>query len=96
MSMSNDKILQPMAGMTLEEMQDAVTALGMPRFVAKQLAQWIYQKRVNSFDEMHNVARSSSGIKTDSTERPSPASNRYFTVPSSLAIAWLGGYRPTQ
>ena len=33
--MSNDKVLQPMAGMTLEEMQDAVTALGMPRFVAK-------------------------------------------------------------
>ena len=50
--MSNDKVLQPMAGMTLEEMQDAVTALGMPRFVAKQLAQWIYQKRVNDFEQM--------------------------------------------
>ena len=42
--MNNDKTLQPLAGMTLEEMQDAVIALGMPRFVAKQLAQWIYQK----------------------------------------------------
>ena len=56
--MSNDKIiLQPMAGMTLEEMQDAVTSLGMPRFVAKQLAQWIYQKRVNDFDEMLNISK---------------------------------------
>ena len=50
--MSNEKTLQPMAGMTLEEMQDAVTSLGMPRFVAKQLAQWIYQKRVNDFEQM--------------------------------------------
>ena len=55
--MSNDKILQPMAGMTLEEMQDAVTSLGMPRFVAKQLAQWIYQKRVNDFDQMQNISK---------------------------------------
>ena len=56
--MSNDKVLQPMAGMTLEEMQDAVTALGMPRFVAKQLAQWIYQKRVNDFEQMLNISKS--------------------------------------
>ena len=55
--MSNDKILQPMAGMTLEEMQDAVNALGMPRFVAKQLAQWIYQKRVNDFEQMLNISK---------------------------------------
>ena len=55
--MSNDKTLQPLAGMTLEEMQDAVTALGMPRFVAKQLAQWIYQKRVNDFEQMLNISK---------------------------------------
>ena len=55
--MSNDKTLQPMAGMTLEDMQDAVTALGMPRFVAKQLAQWIYQKRVNDFEQMLNISK---------------------------------------
>ena len=55
--MNKDKILQPMAGMTLEDMQDAVTALGMPRFVAKQLAQWIYQKRVNDFEQMLNISK---------------------------------------
>ena len=55
--MSNDKILQPRAGMTLEEIQDVVSALGMPRFVAKQLTQWIYQKRVNDFDEMLNISK---------------------------------------
>ena len=55
--MSNDKTLQPMAGMTLEEMQDAVSALGMPRFVAKQLAGWIYQKRVTDFEQMLNISK---------------------------------------
>ena len=55
--MSNKNTLQPMAGMTLEEMQDAVMALGMPRFVAKQLAQWIYQKRVNDFEQMLNISK---------------------------------------
>ena len=55
--MSNDKTLQPLAGMTREEIQDAVTALGMPRFVAKQLAQWIYQKRVNDFEQMLNISK---------------------------------------
>ena len=55
--MNKDKILQPMAGMTLDEMQDAVAALGMPRFVAKQLAQWIYQKRVNDFEQMLNISK---------------------------------------
>ena len=49
--------LQPMAGMTLDEMQDAVSSLGMPRFVAKQLAQWIYQKRVNDFEQMLNISK---------------------------------------
>lgn len=55
--MNNDKMKMPMAGMTLEEMQDAVTSLGMPRFVAKQLAQWIYQKRVNDFEQMLNISK---------------------------------------
>ena len=56
--MNNDKQLQPMAGMTIEELQDAVTGLGMPRFVAKQLAGWIYQKRVTDFEQMLNISKS--------------------------------------
>ncbi len=55
--MSNVKTLQPLAGMTLEEMQDSVTGLGMPKFVAKQLAQWIYEKRGNDFEQMLNISK---------------------------------------
>lgn len=51
------KQLKPLAGMTLDELRAAVTRLGMPRFVATQLAQWIYGKRANSFDQMLNISK---------------------------------------
>lgn len=43
-------------GMTLEELQTITSSLGMPRFTAKQLAQWLYVKRVGSIDEMTNLS----------------------------------------
>lgn len=44
-------------GMTLTELQENTSQLGMPRFAAKQIAQWIYQKNVTSFDEMTNLSK---------------------------------------
>ena len=43
--------------MTLEELKALVTALGMPAFTAKQVAQWLYQKHVRSIDEMTNLSK---------------------------------------
>ena len=43
--------------MTLEELKAVVTALGMPAFTAKQVAQWLYQKHVRSIDEMTNMSK---------------------------------------
>lgn len=43
-------------GMTLSELQKAVTELGLPKFTAKQVADWIYVKRVKSIDEMTNIS----------------------------------------
>lgn len=43
-------------GKTLSELQGIVTELGMPRFTAKQMAQWIYEKRVRTIDEMTNLS----------------------------------------
>ena len=31
--------------------------MGQPRFVARQLGQWLYQKQIFSFDEMTNVSK---------------------------------------
>lgn len=43
-------------GMTMEQLQDVVTQEGMPRFTAKQIADWIYKKRVDSIDKMSNLS----------------------------------------
>lgn len=44
-------------GMTLTELEGVAKQGGMPRFVAKQLADWIYSKRVTSFSEMVNISK---------------------------------------
>ena len=45
-----------LAGMTLEKLKAAVKEAGMPAFTAKQIADWIYNKRVRSIDEMTNIS----------------------------------------
>ena len=47
---------RPLLGMTLSELQEMVKGLGMPSFAAKQIAQWLYVKRVKSIDEMTNLS----------------------------------------
>lgn len=48
---------RPLAGMTLAELQNVVAGLEMPKFVAKQIAQWLYVKRVTTFEEMTNISK---------------------------------------
>ena len=43
--------------LTLEELIDAVTALGEKPFRAKQLYQWMHEKLADSFDEMTNLPK---------------------------------------
>ena len=43
-------------GMTITELKELTTELGMPAFSAKQIAQWIYVKKVRSFNEMTNLS----------------------------------------
>ena len=52
--MGNDK--KPLLGMTLAEIKSSVTEIGMPAFTAKQIADWIYCKRVQSISEMTNIS----------------------------------------
>lgn len=51
--MEEKKIL---LGMNLEELQDVALKGGMRSFVGKQLAEWIYEKRAVSFEEMSNIS----------------------------------------
>ena len=47
---------QPLLDLTLTELQAVVKNLGMPRFAAKQIASWLYGKKVASIDEMTNLS----------------------------------------
>lgn len=42
--------------MTLAELQSLVKQLGMPAFSARQIASWLYDKKVKSIDEMTNLS----------------------------------------
>lgn len=48
--------LYPLSGMTLSELQNATKNLGMPGFTARQIASWLYDKKVASIDEMTNLS----------------------------------------
>lgn len=43
-------------GKTLDELQSVVLELGLPRFTAKQIADWLYKKQISSVDEMTNLS----------------------------------------
>lgn len=45
-------------GKTLSELQEIAVKLGFQKFVAKQIANWMYQKRIRSIGEMHNLSKS--------------------------------------
>ena len=54
---NNMDVRPPLIGMTLDELQGVAARGGMPRFVGKQLADWLYAKGVREFDEMINISR---------------------------------------
>ena len=53
--MSNAK--REFLGMTLGQLKEAVAEVGMPAFTAKQIADWVYKKRVVSIDAMTNISQ---------------------------------------
>ena len=44
--------------LTIQELEAFMQQLGQPKFRAKQIFQWLHQKRVLSFDEMKNIPAS--------------------------------------
>lgn len=56
---------EPLFGKTLNQLQDLVLELGLPKFTAKQLADWLYQKNVTSIAEMSNLSKSTQRLLED-------------------------------
>ncbi len=48
--------METLLGKNLAELQAVAAAVGLPRFAGKQLAEWLYVRRVTSFDEMTNIS----------------------------------------
>jgi len=50
--------MTPLYGMTLNELKGVAAAAGLPPYAAKQIADWLYRKKITSIAEMTNIAQS--------------------------------------
>ncbi len=48
--------MEALLGKTLSELQEVALSVGLQKFAGKQLAEWLYVKRVTSFDQMTNIS----------------------------------------
>lgn len=83
----------PLLGKTLDELRLVAEQEHLPSFAAKQMAQWLYQKRVRSIDEMTNLPRAARtsmseryevGRITPATSMTSTDGTRKYLFPTSV------------
>lgn len=48
--------MEVLLGKTLTELQEVALSVGLQKFAGKQLAEWLYVRRVRSIDEMTNIS----------------------------------------
>lgn len=48
---------KPLLGLTLDDYTQIALDLGLPKFVGKQICSWIYEKHVQTIDEMTNLSK---------------------------------------
>ena len=48
--------MEALLGKNIEELRAVAQSVGLPKFAATQLAEWIYKKGVTSFDQMTNIS----------------------------------------
>ena len=75
-------------GMSLPEMQEALAIHDLPKFRAKQVWNWIYQRGVKDFESMGNLPKEMRALLTDyySIERPTVITEQRST---DGTIKWL-------
>ncbi|RLD48460.1 MAG: 23S rRNA (adenine(2503)-C(2))-methyltransferase RlmN [Bacteroidetes bacterium] len=47
----------PLFGKTLDQLLEITNSLGLPKFTAGQIANWLYQNNISSIDEMTNLSK---------------------------------------
>ena len=72
-------------GMTLEELKGVASEVGLPAYAAKQMADWIYKKKITRISEMTNIAVAKRALLEDSFEIGAyPPSEYQKTVRSNI------------
>ncbi len=64
----NTDMRESLFGKTLAELQEIVIELGLPKFTAKQITDWLYKKNVSSIDEMTNLSKKARELLTENYE----------------------------
>jgi len=49
--------MEPLFGKTLEELKIVAEELNLPSFAAKQIADWLYHKKISRIDQMSNLSK---------------------------------------
>ncbi len=90
-------------GKTLKELQEIVLKEGLPSFTAKQIAQWLYQKKVASIAEMTNLSKKAReilsnnydlGIQPPSNVQESVDGTKKYLFPAHLNLFIETAYIP--
>jgi len=55
-------------GKTLTQLQELVLELGLPKFTAKQLTDWLYKKDITTIEEMSNLSKNSRTLLSNNFE----------------------------
>lgn len=56
-TINNTTMLQPLIGLTLDQITEQITKLNLRRFVGAQITDWLYKKRATTFDDMLNLSK---------------------------------------
>ena len=85
-------------GKTPSEIQEVIDQLGLPKFTGKQLIDWIYNKRVASFDAMSNLSKKSRellaeqyevGLFAPLKEQVSKDGTKKYLFPAGVEAAYI-------
>ncbi|MDR1097399.1 MAG: 23S rRNA (adenine(2503)-C(2))-methyltransferase RlmN [Tannerella sp.] len=70
--MKTEERLRPnkerLLGMTLDELKTVASRVSLPGYAARQLAGWLYEKKVTSIDEMTNISVAGRGLLAEQYE----------------------------
>ncbi|MCK5820624.1 MAG: 23S rRNA (adenine(2503)-C(2))-methyltransferase RlmN [Bacteroidales bacterium] len=55
-------------GKTLAELKEIISQLGLPKFTASQIADWLYKKDISSIDEMLNLSKKARELLNENYE----------------------------